>query len=213
MTLVSRGSLLVLCAVAWLIACAPAPSVTPTPSPTAAPSPSPSAAGTVFDGADGISFERPGGWTRWQPNRHEPITGGPLIYLSTEPLLASCAEGLAASPNPPDEQGNACTWPLTSLSENGVLVTWVSSRILGPMPTDGEGISMNGESTHLRIERPGVCTAIGADETITVKVPIGQGGPQQPLSNIMVVACLRGPDFATAEAGVRAMLASATVRP
>ena len=67
---------------------------------------------------------------------------------------------------------------------------------------------MNGDKARLQIARPGTCRAIGADETISVLVPIGQ---PNPWSNIAVVGCLRGPDLATAEAQVRAMLASATV--
>ena len=102
----------------------------------------------------------------------------------------------------------ACAWPLRSLSPNGVLVSWVNGRTLAPLPTSGEVLSMNGDSTRLQIERPGACQAIGADETFSVLVPIGQ---PTPLSNVAVVGCLRRPDLATAEAQVRAMLASATV--
>ena len=67
---------------------------------------------------------------------------------------------------------------------------------------------MNGGITRLRIERPGSCAKVGADETISLFVPIGQ---PTPLSNVAVVACLRGPELAAAEAQVRAMLVSAGV--
>ena len=122
----SRHVLLLALAAAWLVACAPAPTTTPTDtllqtaSPTVTPSDSPSAATTVTDAANGISFERPANWTRWQPNQHQPWVGGPLIYLSTDPLLPTCATFPEASPNPPDARGMACAWPLTSLSANGV---------------------------------------------------------------------------------------------
>lgn len=145
---------------------------------------------------------------RWQPNQSNPINGGPLIYLSTDPLLPTCATAPGASPNPPDARGMACDWPLTWLSPNGVFVSWVNRRILAPLPTAGEVIPMNGDRARLQIERPGYCGAIGADETISVLVPIGQ---PSPLSNVAAVACLRGPDLATAEAQVRTMLASAAV--
>jgi len=211
---VSRCSLLLAVAAVWLTACAPAPtpSATPAPSPSAPSSASPSSsaavATTVSDAANGISFQRPATWTRWQPNQSKPINGGPLIYLSTDPLLPTCATAPEASPNPPDARGMACEWPLTSLSPNGVLVSWVNRRILAPLPTSGEVLPMNGNSARLQIERPGACGVIGADETISVLVPIGQ---PPPLSNVAVVACLRGPDLATTEAQVRTMLASATV--
>ena len=211
----SRCSLLLAVAAVWLTACAPAPTSSPTPiaSPSAPSSASPtvlaSVATTVTDAANGISFQRPATWTRWQPNQSNPINGGPLIYLSTDPLLPTCATAPEASPNPPDARGMACEWPLTSLLPNVVFASWVNRRILAPLPTAGEVIPMNGETARLQIERPGSCGVIGADETISVLVPIGQ---PTPLSNVAVVACLRGPDLATTEAQVRTMLASATVR-
>jgi hypothetical protein len=162
----------------------------------------------VIDGANGIVFERPAIWTRWQPNRHNPINDGPLVYLSTDPLLPACATAPSASPNPPDARGRACDWPLTSLSPNGVFVNWMTTRILHQLPSVGEAITMNGGTARLRIDRPGSCATIGADETINVLVPIGQ---PTPLSNVAVVVCLRGPELVAAEAQVRAMLASATI--
>ncbi len=162
----------------------------------------------MTDAANGISFERPVQWTRWQPNQHHPTTDGPLIYLSTDPLLPACATVPDATALPPDAQAQACAWPLTSLSADGVFVNWLTSRILDPRPSAGEVIAMNGESARLQTERPGSCAEIGANETISVWVPIGQ---PTPLSNVWVVACLRGPDLATAKAQLRAMLASAVL--
>ncbi len=69
---------------------------------------------------------------------------------------------------------------------------------------------MPGGDARLQVERPGVCEAVGADETISVLVPMG---PASALSNLEVVACLRGPDLARERSQVRAMLASATLGP
>ena len=210
-----------------LVACGAASSCAPTPrgspatvSPGAAaqatgssarsaerPLPSPSPA-SLPDRANGIAFERPSTWIRWQPNEHNPINDGPLIYLSTDPLLPACATMPEATPNPADGQGRACAWPLAALAPNGVLVTWLTTRILERIPSSGEAIEVNGATTRLMTTTPGGCGAIKADETIEVPVPIGQ---PTPLSNVAVVACLRGPDLARAEAKLRAMLASATV--
>ncbi|MBA2701251.1 MAG: hypothetical protein H0U58_06050 [Chloroflexi bacterium] len=132
------------------------------------------------------------------------MIGGPLVYLSTDPLLAACATAWQAAPNPPDP----CDWPLKSLSPNGVFIAWLNGRILSSLPTSGELITMNGEYTRLRNARPRGCAEIGAEETIGVAVPIGQ---PTPLSNLSVLACLRGPDLTAAEAQHRAMLASATI--
>jgi len=185
----------------------PSASLTPTPSSNSLPAP-PSAAPVVNDAANGISFARPASWTRWLPNAHDPITDGPLIYLSTDPLLPTCATTPQATPNPADAQGRACGWPLEELAPNGVLVTWLTTRILAPLPSAGDPVEVNGATGRLQTEKPGSCSAVGASETLEVLVPIGQ---PKPWSNIDVLACLRGPDVATSEAQVRAMLASAKV--
>jgi hypothetical protein len=136
------------------------------------------------------------------------MTDGPLIYLSTDPLLPTCATAPQTTPNPADARGRACDWPLEELAPNGVLVTWLTTRILAPLPSAGDSVEVNGATGRLQIEKPGSCSAVVADETLYVLVPIGQ---PKPWSNIAVLACLRGPDLATSEAQVRAMLASARV--
>ena len=183
----------------------------PTPSPTIErPSTSPSTAAVVTDAANGISFARPASWMRWLPNAHNPINDGPLIYLSTDPLLPTCAVTPLTTPNPADARGRACDWPLVEIALNGVLVTWLTTRILIPLPSAGDQVEVNGATGRLQAEKPGACSAVGADETLDVLVPIGQ---PKPWSNIAVLACLRGPDLAAAEAMVRAMLESATIAP
>jgi len=177
---------------------------------TAATPISPAPLSLVQDAAHGISFEHPSTWILWQPNDHNPINDGPLIYLTTEALLPECAVAPFATPHPPDAQGRACDWPLASIAPNGVLVTWLTTRLLEPLPTAGESVAVNATHGRLEIERPGGCAAIGADETLVILVPIGQ---PTPLSNIAMVACLHGPDLATGEAQVRAMLASTRVGP
>jgi hypothetical protein len=199
-----------------LIACAPARTATPVvgtvvqaPSaPPGATSASRSVTAVVAESVNGISFDRPATWARWQPNQHNPTNDGPLVYLSTDPLLPSCATAPNATANPSDAQGRACDWPLESLAPNGVLVSWVTTRILQPLPTAGEEFVVNGARARLQIERPGACGTVGAEETMSVLVPIGQ---PTPLSNVAVFACLRGPDLASAEAQFRAMLASARI--
>jgi hypothetical protein len=185
----------------------PSGSPTPTPSSTSLTAP-PSVAAVVSDAADGISFARPASWTRWLPNAHNPINDGPLIYLSTDPLVPTCATTPQTTPNPADARGRACDWPLGELAPNGVVVTWLTTRILAPLPSAGDPVEVNGATGRLQIEKPGSCSAVVADETLYVLVPIGQ---PKPWSNIAVLACLRGPDLATSEAQVRAMLASAKV--
>jgi hypothetical protein len=138
------------------------------------------------------------------------MTDGPLVYLSTDPLLPTCATTPQASPNPADAQGRACDWPLGDLAPNGVLVIWHTTRLLRALPSAGDAIEVNGATGRLQTAKPGSCAAVGADEMLYVLVPIGH---PKPWSNIDVLACLRGPDLAGAEAKVRAMLASAKVSP
>ena len=130
--------------------------------------------------------------------------GGPVVYLSTDPLKAACAVAPGASPNPVDTTGE-CGWPLDRLSAGGVFVEWIADRILQPMPTSGTRIQMASGATVLVTERPGPCAAVGADETITAAIPVGQ---PSSLSNMSIVACIRGPDLATKEAQVRALFES-----
>ena len=218
MNRVPRHFLLLAAAAVCAWSCA-APAPTPTSAPTgaiaappAAPSASPppatpSAEPVVLETFSGGSFERPAGWASWTPNRHAPWLAGPVLYLSTDPLLPACATSPGASPNPPDAGGMACPWPLVSLSPGGVLVDWYAARILRPQPSAGEAVQVNGEAARLQVERPGRCAAIGGDETMSVLVPIGLNGRW---SNVAVDACLRGPGLAASEAQVRAMLASVT---
>ncbi|MFL5675818.1 MAG: hypothetical protein ACJ779_12475 [Chloroflexota bacterium] len=193
--------------VAILSACDAGSRPSPAASPTALRSVATSAPTPASDAANGISFQRPADWRVSQPNHHDPLTDGPLLYLSTDALLPECAVGAGASPHPANGQGRACDWPLTTLSPGGVLVTWATTRILQPIPSGGD-VTVNGGTTRSVIERPGTCAAIGGDETIQVLVPV-----RQPVawSNVAAVACLRGPNIAAAEAQFRALLASASV--
>lgn len=184
----------------------PTPDTATPPSPATTPTADATRRGALIDAsAAGWSFERPQNWVRWLPNEHDPMTSGPMIYLSTDPLLRSCAVLPDYSPNPPDSGGYACSWPLASLSPGGVFVEWMNERLLAPMPTDGEPIEVNGAPTYLQIEQPGACGEIGADETMSLLIRMGQ---PTPLSNVALIACLRGPDLATLEQQVRDLLTS-----
>jgi hypothetical protein len=210
------STLVVNCSAAGTVGPQGSPSAAGTVGPQGSPSaalPSVAASGApamVDDAANGIAFIRPASWTRWLPNAHDPMTDGPLIYLSTDSLLSTCATPPSAALNPADSHGRACEWPTRELPPNGVLVTWLTTRILAPLPSAGEAVETNGAIGRLQIQKPGSCSAIGAEETLYVLVPIGQ---PKPWSNIAVLACLRGPDLATSEADVRAMLKSARVSP
>ena len=190
----------------FLAGCAPTrPPEAPSPAATSSPSHAAASPSVEADALGGVTFRRPAAWIRSQPNLSSPWEGGPQMYLSTDPLLPSCATSVSASPNPPSSAGRACEWPIASLWPSGVLVELIDDRILSALPTAGTSIEANGHLARLQIERPGTCKAIGADETLTVALPIGQ---PTPLSNETVVGCLRGPDLAVTEAQFRALVSS-----
>src|SRR3954451_4415268 len=211
----TRRSALLSLGAALAVACSAAPTVPPSASPSQTSSPtlppvSRSAVAVVTETVNGLSFDHPASWARWLPNAHDPINDGPLVYLSTDSLLPTCATTPQAVPNPPDAQGRACQWPLGELAPNGVLVTWFTTRILARLPGTDEPVEVNGATGRLQVEKPGSCSAVGADETLGVLVPIGQ---PRSWSNIAMVACLRGSDLVEREAQLRAMLSSARLSP
>ena len=87
---------------------------------------------------------------------------------------------------------------------------WMNSRILQPLPNSGPVVETNGAEARWEVTKPGECSAVGADETITVAVPIGQ---PSPLTNVIFVGCLRGPDLALSEVAVRVMVESTRLSP
>ena len=180
----------------------------PTAMPGSAIAPSPADGATVPADFGGFSVDRPVGWTQWQPNQHSPMTGGPDAYLANVPLDPACVTAPGTNPRPPNSQGSACDWPLTSQPGGGVLVTlYDTGQVVGHTFGQGELLNVYGRPTRLTVERPGACGAIGAAETLDVRIPNNQGADPS-LSNVGVMACLAGPDLVSNEALVRAFLAS-----
>jgi hypothetical protein len=163
----------------------------------------------IRSASHGWVFEHPDTWHLWQPNEFSPANNGPMFHLTTDQPTADCAVAPGTSPNPPDAQGGACDWPLASLSSNGVLVQLTSTRLPQPMPAGGVGF-MPVNDHWASVERPGLCAAIGADETVSFLVPLPQARPADE-SNIEVIACQRGADQFGFEKQVQAFLGSAAL--
>lgn len=142
--------------------------------------------------------------TRWQPTAVDPMQGGPRFYLSTDPLAAECATQVDAGAGPVPPVGRTfCDWPLEELPANGLLILVVSTRVLRPMPTAGDPMEIKGETVRMTASRPGRCSEIGADGTISFLLPMPPQAHPRDQSNLAVLACLRGPSLAELESQLR----------
>lgn len=132
------------------------------------------------------------------------------MYFGTDPLLPACATSEAPASFVRPSPAPVCQWPLAALAPDGVLVIWESPRILAPLPSAGEPVTMSTGIARLHVDRPGICAQIDADETLSVLIPIDKAAR---LSNVGFLGCLRGPDLTTGEAQFRAMLMSIRIAP
>lgn len=106
--------------------------------------------------------------------------------------------------------GGACGRPLDVLPPGGILVSWGNASFLDPSPSGGAATntSIAGFPSTVTTERPGQCSDLGGDETITARIY------QPNRSDFLMRACLRGPDLSrSGEQLVVSMLASVTVGP
>jgi len=144
-----------------------------------------------------LSFQYP---AEWSPSRYHWDTSFTdlIVYLSNAPLHAPCT-------TMKNSQGitTTCQDPIRALPAGGVLATW---SIVG-YPHSGPEIphpttTINGQPASIAVSKPGDCSRLGAQETVTADIgrPIG--------NHFEMVACLRGPNIAGNEALVRQMLAS-----
>jgi hypothetical protein len=153
----------------------------PTSSPAAAAVPSPAA--LITDHIGRLTISHPAVWSLVPGPA--PVSGGlvPLFYLSNKPLdVRPCPTA-----NPTTHAFDGCPAPLAHLSPGDVLVTVIPNGGLAAMlppqvfvqaPTDA-------------------CIALGSDAQVFSVV----GG-------VVVTGCIRGPDEATSEAELKAMIAS-----
>jgi hypothetical protein len=66
-------------------------------------------------------------------------------------------------------------------------------------------VTVGGLPAREQVSRPGLCSSIGADETIVV-----DAARTVPYNYYAMTACLRGPDLTQAASQVQRMLASTT---
>jgi hypothetical protein len=166
---------------------APGPSTIVSPAPTSSPAASAahSPVALITDHIGSLTISHPAAWSLVPGPA--PVSGGfvPLFYLSN----AGFAVRPCPTPNPTTHAFDGCPAPLAALPPGGVLVTVIPNGGLAAMVPP-----------QVFVQAPtDACLAIGSDAQVFSVV----GG-------VVVTGCVRGPDAATSEAAVKAMIASIT---
>ena len=159
-----------------------------------------------------LAFDYPAGW--YTQRFDYPLTFDPdaevVPFLGTDPMRDACRAEDGASPGPGVML--TCGWPLDRLSDGGVLLTWwvTSGRTWSPSLPPGTPVVVGGQPASLAVDRPGICRALGATETIGVVVTAS--GP--PAHAYQLTACVRGAGhtLAAAEQQVLEVLRTVTFR-
>jgi hypothetical protein len=158
----------------------------------------PSSGAMAYEDQD-ISFAHPSSWTA-TPYKDQSSFTRTLVDLSNLPMHAPCTTNTTV-----DGTQTACGWPVNRLSKDGVLIVWEADGFPGWSLQTTPGISMKigGLAARRNVARPGDCAGIGATETITVSIQRAAAD-----NYFRMRACLAGPDRASAEDQVGAMLQS-----
>ena len=143
-----------------------------------------------------VEFRYPTAWAAAEPDVATTLHFHPIVYLSAQPTGNPCRTTGSET---------ACTWPIRHLRAGGVLIVWENRGYPGwtlrSMP--GRPLRVGGRPARLHVSHPGICRAIGADETIDVAIARALNGNWTALT-----ACLRRPNVAANEREVDALLAS-----
>lgn len=155
----------------------------------------PTSVPTVRYTSDQITFTHPTAWAAANFTVSTSQSHG-LVALSNQTMSTSCLTTLRCH-----------GWALHQLNAMGTVVGWLGVGMAGWTISDapGRSITVGGLPARELISNPGVCKAIGADETIELQVA------SKTLSNFYAMeACLRGPNLAQHVAEVDAMVSSTT---
>jgi hypothetical protein len=143
-----------------------------------------------------VTLKYPTAWAAAEPRVTGTLHVHPILYLSGQPTGNPCRTAGAVT---------SCGWPISRLRRGGVLIVWENRGYpgwrLASMP--GTAVRVGGRPARRLVTRPGICRAVGADETIEVAIA-------RPLRDnwTAVTACLRAPDLAASEQELEAVLAS-----
>jgi hypothetical protein len=160
----------------------------------AAASRGPSSSGAFHNGF--VELRYPSAWRAVEPAVSPELHVRPLLYLSVQPTRNPCrTSGTVTS----------CGWPVRRLRRGGLLIVWENRGYPGwsLASAPGRRLRVGGREARLLVSHRGVCSAIGADETIAVAIA-------RPLAGnwTAFTACLRGPGLPKLERDVERVLAS-----
>jgi hypothetical protein len=144
---------------------------------------------------DFLVFRYPSAWNSYEFPQPGSLHFHPMVYVSTQPGRNPCRQRANQT---------VCGWPIDRLRPNGVLIVWENRG--GPgwslASVPGSAVRVGGRSAKSAITRPGVCSAIGADETVQVAIA------RAPSNWTAFTACLRGPGLSARRREIDALLAS-----
>ena len=130
----------------------------------------------------GITFRYPASWRYRHRGFYSTMTS-PVVDLASQPTRNPCTS-------------HGCWFPVRHLRPGAVVVVWESGAgLIDPSHPPAVGV-------HVNVLREG-CSPLGGGDELTARVVLREGRIYE------AYACLRGPNVATHEREVRAMLASA----
>jgi hypothetical protein len=156
---------------------------------------------SVYD-KGGVRFTYPSCWSIAQYSDDVSSFSASLVDLSNQATHDPCVPITT-----PEETGSSCGWPVTRLAAGATLMRWSADGFPGWTldKAPGHPKTVGGFEAREQTNSPGLCLAIGADETISVDVARSVAD-----NYYAITACLRGPSTDGQAAQVQQILASTT---
>lgn len=145
-----------------------------------------------------LQFRYPGCWTAVSYTEVSSFSSS-IVYLSDQTTHPPC-HAIA--------NGTSCGWPVDKLAAGHVLVQWSTNGFPGwtLSKAPGSSTTVGGRQAREDVSKPGQCSFIGADETISAAVT----RPAAADNWYGMTACLRNPGDTQAMTEVQQMLSTVT---
>lgn len=159
-----------------------------------------SAKWVLYRATNVLGFEHPACWATVH-YRETSSSSSSLVDLSNQQMHNPCKQVFRP------KTGIVCTWPLGRMKARGVLVMWSTNGSPGwtLAKAPGRSITVGGREAHEQVARPGLCSSIGGQESISVDIAAASTSNYDAMT-----ACLRGPGLTQTVAEVNRMLSSAS---